>query len=167
MSSDIKLELGDCLEVLSDNSVDDNHIQTRHAPITLICDHCGKEFQRRYSYHKFLVEKRGIVKTYCSRSCKNIDQLAKLPNDLVARYENGESTCDIAATCNCSWSTVRRSLVKQGVKLRSRAWHMNTDKNPTKGKGHSDAAKKKISDAAIKQFSNPEARLRQAEITVL
>jgi G:T-mismatch repair DNA endonuclease (very short patch repair protein) len=130
----------------------------QHPAITLTCAHCNKQFARGYGYHKFMTEKYGTRKVFCGTDCKKKSQIFILPDDIVLRYENGESTQDIAADIGVTWGAVRNALLRKGVKLRSKTWHLNTSKNPTKGKGHTDAAKEKIRQSTILQFSDPKAR---------
>lgn len=61
---------------------------------------------------------------------------------------------------------IKALLLMSGVVLRSKTAHLLTEKNPTKGKGHTASAKAKIRAANAKQFENPIARQQAAERTI-
>lgn len=107
-----------------------------------------------------MTEKYGTKNIFCSQPCKKKFNVFVGDDELVARYENGESIQDIANSTGIKWATIRNGLLRKGVKMRSRAWHLSTDKNPTKGKGHTEEAKEKIRQANLLQFSDPQARER-------
>lgn len=126
--------------------------------VTLKCEQCGTEFQRYAPYHKHLTQSRGITRAFCSRSCKSASQQKAVPAEAIGLYEQGSSCSDIARAYGLSADQVRRFLVGSGITLRSRTAHLATDKNPTKGKGHSEATKAKLRAATLKQFANEANR---------
>lgn len=87
------------------------------------------------------------------------------PKEIVSLYDQGNSCTDIANRFDTTSDTVRKHLRNAGCMFRPFGWHMLTDKNPTKGKGHTPEAIAKIKVANKRQFANPEARAKAAERT--
>lgn len=87
------------------------------------------------------------------------------PKELVKLYKQGLDCPDIAKRYNVCSDTIRKELIKAGCKIRPIGSHLLTDKNPTKGKGHTLETKQKLREANKRQFAHPEARARHAEIT--
>lgn len=132
--------------------------QKKTTILTLTCDQCGKVFERKRSYHRYMTEKRGLTKTFCSSACGFADKEKPIPNSIIEEYQQGLSTFELGKKYGVSYSTIRNRLREAGIPLRHKASHLSTDKNPTKGKGHTEATRKKIRDANHRQFSNPANR---------
>jgi G:T-mismatch repair DNA endonuclease (very short patch repair protein) len=128
----------------------------RHPPIALTCERCGLQFNRRFSYHRYLTEKRGVKHAFCSRACKDRFEERAVYDDIADDYQRGLTLEEIANSHKVSAEAIRRRLIREGVTLRPR-WHPDRNQ-PTKGRGHTTAARMKISAATRKQFSNPAAR---------
>jgi hypothetical protein len=77
---------------------------------------------------------------------------------VIACYGKGLSAEDVGKNIGVCGAIVLRRLRKWGIAVRGRGDHMNTDRNPTKGKGHTEETKRKLRRITKKQFSNPEAR---------
>jgi len=96
-----------------------------------VCPICGKEFVARpYSV------KRGYGK-YCSRKCADIGRrrLRGYEKEVVEMYRSGLSLSSIARKFGVSEGTVRKLLMKQGIKIRSHSEAMFLrwkDKEPTR-----------------------------------
>lgn len=95
---------------------------------------------------------------YCSRRCRNESQKKALPESVIHEYNLGRSTSEIGQMHHVSRERVRRYLLASDVQLRSRTAHLLTDKNPTKSRGHSEATRARLRDAAARQFDSAEAR---------
>lgn len=135
----------------------------KHPPLVLTCDYCKQPFKRLYSYHKYLVEKRNITVKFCSYRCKSLSQNLDTKNGSIKDlYLSGKSLVEVGNILGVSSGTVRNRLKKMGVPMRSKTAHLFTNKNPTKGKGHTKETKEKIRQATKKQFANPENRLLAA-----
>lgn len=83
---------------------------------------------------------------------------------IIDEYKSGDSCQTIANKYGVCDQTIRHVLIKAGFPRRARGAHMSTDRNPTKGKGHTEAAKEKIREANRKQFSTQEARDNHASL---
>lgn len=138
----------------------------RCPPVELNCLHCNQPFFRRYSYHRFLIEKRGITDVFCSVECKNLHAVRQLPETIAADYLSGLSTIEIAKKYGVSWSTIRNRLIALNVPLRKKTDHLSTDKNPTKDKGHSKKTKDKLSEMTTARFKSVAARKVQSDATI-
>lgn len=126
--------------------------------VDLTCAHCSAIFQRVASYQRHLVDRRGITMAFCSRDCKDASQRAASFSGTAALYLSGESLAEVAQRFGVSADTIRRQLLKQGIPLRRRTAHLSTDRNPTKGKGHTESARAAIRAANQRQFDRPGAR---------
>ena len=117
----------------------------------LKCKECGKErYVPKCRVHSF---------KFCSVGCRNDSMRVPLDVDMVRElYESGKSTIEIGDLLGLSGAGVGKILKRNGVMLRSRTAHLVTDKNPTKGKGHTEETKQKLREIAKKQFSSKEAR---------
>ena len=119
--------------------------------ISFVCEICGKGYRGHHS--------RTENTHTCSRKCANKRMLKNIDDkEIVRLYWSGKSSIEIGKQMGVSWTTIVRRLRKNGISLRSRTAHLFTDKNPTKGKGHSEATKKKIRAAQKRQFSDPKMR---------
>jgi G:T-mismatch repair DNA endonuclease (very short patch repair protein) len=65
---------------------------------------------------------------------------------------------DIGKKIGVTGASIIKKLRRWGITVRDKGYWMSTDRNPTKGKGHADATKNKIREAAQKQFSDPKNR---------
>ncbi len=131
--------------------------------VSLECETCRVAFQRPLYYHRYLTEKQGITRTFCSLVCKNESERKPIPATAIDDYVSGLTLQEVGSKHNVSAELVRRFLIASGVNIRSRTAHLLTDKNPTRGKGHTEAAKAKIREANRKQFSNPANRALASE----
>src|ERR1035437_6342514 len=119
--------------------------------VEFICEICGNKYQGHHS-------RTGQTHT-CGRKCAserlrlNIDD-----NEIKHLYLGGMSTIEIGKKMGVSWATIANRLRKTGIPLRKRTAHLLTDKNPTKGKGHTEQTRKKMSAKSSAYFSNPKAR---------
>lgn len=119
--------------------------------IVFICKVCGNPYNGHHS--------RMEHTHTCGKICANKWLQKKLNNeDIIKMYQNGLSTIEIGEKLKVSWVTIARRLRNFNIVIRPRTAHLLTDKNPTKGKGHSEATKEKLRQLAIQQFKNPEAR---------
>lgn len=87
--------------------------------------------------------------------------------DVANRYLKGETLKELGDAYGISGETVRQHLLSLGVQLRSKSYHLSTEKNPTRGKGHRPDTIDKLRGMAVCQFSNPAARLRASELQIL
>jgi G:T-mismatch repair DNA endonuclease (very short patch repair protein) len=71
---------------------------------------------------------------------------------------------EIGAKLGVHWSSIRKHLLAQGVQPRPH-YRFSSDRNPTKGVGHSSITKAKLRAANEKQFADPTARERHALLT--
>ncbi len=126
--------------------------------IILTCEHCHHSFARSLSYHRHIVSKRGINRTFCSRPCRDQAQRIHIPPEAVQDYAGGLSLKELSRKYGSSAEHIRRFLLAHGATLRSRGAHLWTEKNPTRGKGHTEATKVKLRAANLKQFSDPANR---------
>lgn len=124
----------------------------------LTCGHCERPFLRRDSEVKHRARVAPGSPVFCSRKCRYEGLAVALPPTLPAEYVAGSTIAAIAQRYSVSAETVRHRLQRAGVKLRGRADHVRGDRNPTKGKGHSEATRALIREAARRQFATPGAR---------
>jgi G:T-mismatch repair DNA endonuclease (very short patch repair protein) len=128
--------------------------------ILVICKNCLRE-----TFVNPSVQNR----PYCNVRCWK-EHKSKLTNemfpieDISNDYLSGKSANEIAEKYNCTPHTILKQLRKYGIKIRSNTYHLSTDKNPTKGKGHTLEAREKIRAANKKQFSNPENREKHSQL---
>ncbi len=110
-----------------------------------------------------MTEKKGMKNAYCSRKCYSKSEMSPVPHVAIEEYVGGLTLQEVGARHNVSAETIRRTLLRAGIPLRKRSAHLLTDKNPTKGKGHTDATKAKIREANRRQFASEEARQGAAD----
>jgi G:T-mismatch repair DNA endonuclease (very short patch repair protein) len=116
--------------------------------VTLICSYCGVEYYKPNCWKN--------RSRFCSVKCRN---RKKIDSDAVSEmYNGGMSTIEIGKKFGVTGTTIIKILRGKGERIHGRGDHLYTDKNPTRGKGHTDETKKKLRDATIRQFSSQEAR---------
>ena len=155
------------------------HVKGQHAKT---CPVCGKKFNKKdniYCSMECYRKSRHVVSTcptcgqtfhapqwlhkkFCSRKCylnrSGVDTAL-----LIQEYRAGKSTIELSHEHGLTASAIAMRLHKAGIELRPGWLHLTTDKNPTKGKGHTEATKAKLRALAIQQFSSPEARQSASE----
>jgi G:T-mismatch repair DNA endonuclease (very short patch repair protein) len=133
--------------------------------VKLSCAYCAREFicsKKELDY----LERGGSTRRYCTRKCSALASRISLPDSIVERYLQGESCASLASFYSVSQEKVRKHILSTGTLLRNRiAWLLDhPERNPTRGKGHSEATRQKLREANEKQFSTPAARERHAEL---
>jgi G:T-mismatch repair DNA endonuclease (very short patch repair protein) len=133
--------------------------------VQLTCAYCSKPFVKDAKEFRYRVSK-GHKQFYCTRLCKNLSGRIRWPLDLEGRYLAGESGHSIGVSLGVSGSAVINHLRSIGVTIRNGYDWITTkpELNPTKGRGHSEAAKAKIRAANIRQFAIPGARQRHSDL---
>jgi len=112
------------------------------------CKYCNEKIKRY-----------GSPGIFCSRACKaDFEKSSWDIKKSISLYESGKSLNEVSLIFQVSRETIKKEFVNRGVDIRNKTDWLNTDKNPTKGKPRSEEVKRKLSVAATKQFSNPEAR---------
>jgi hypothetical protein len=88
----------------------------------------------------------------------------ELPDSVGEEYLKGATLLEIGNKHGVSSKVVRKKLKELQTPLRPRGWHLSEPgRNPTKGVGHTEATKRKLRAATIKQFSESGARERASE----
>lgn len=117
--------------------------------VNKICIECGNPFFRP----RKLSDKQWSGRKYCSKRCAGIRR--KISNDeLVARYQSGESSGDISKDAGVSATQVRRVLHSLGAEVRSLSAAISIShakpevkkkiSKTSTGRRHSESAKEKL-----------------------
>ena len=122
------------------------------------CFYCGAKVVR--------IPAQVLKHVYCSKVCMGLGKRSPLPPSLVAEYCAGASLMELGAKYHAAPKSLKKHLIGQGIAIRSKGAHMETDKNPTRGKGHTEETKAKLRAANAKQFADPAARQQAAERTI-
>lgn len=138
-------------------------VNKSYGSVSLVCETCGTTFERWKSQQRYLVETLGITRTFCSRECKNQSERKPIPPQAIDDYTSGMTLKEVGCKYGVSAEKIRKHLLASGVKPRSKTAHFSTDKNPTKGKGHTEATKARLRAMTIKQFSDPANRRLAAD----
>jgi len=137
---------------------------------TMPCGFCGNSFSYSNRYAAYRLRAGKSPPKYCSRECAWEDSRItskEFEAVCIRRYMEGESTIEIGKSMNVSWATIRNVLIRNGIKMRSKSERMSGDRNPTRGKGHTQETKDKLRDISIQYYKdNPEARDRARERTL-
>ena len=112
---------------------------------TKICERCGNYFLRNEKISKTQWESRRFCSKSCSAKKHDIDLTA-----IASRYQNGESSCDIAKSIAISDVHVIRLLKKMGITLRtaSDGKRLALSKPETRQKMREAATGRKLSESA-------------------
>lgn len=134
--------------------------------ITLVCAICAKDFIQKDSYYRRR-QKKGQTNFFCSQGCKNTyTKTIPLPDSIGEEYLQGDTLEQIGNRYGVTIVTVRDRLLKAGIPMRLRYAHILEGRNPLTGKKHTEEAKQKCRDAAIRQFSDPKAREEDSQRTI-
>jgi len=116
-----------------------------------VCPVCGNSFHR---HRATLVEG-----SCCSVGCCDKKKKKSVSDSSIAKmYVSGMSSIEIGCKTGMSQGGVIKRLRACGVKIRGRGDHLLTDKNPTRGKGHTDETRRKLREITLRQFESPRAR---------
>lgn len=87
--------------------------------------------------------------------------------DIVNRYNNGESTHQIAKDLGTNPTRIQRILIKQGVERRSKsdaqkvALENGVSVHPTQGRKRTEKEKEKISKGAVEFWDNADQKIKE------
>ena len=130
-----------------------SHTGRKREGVILVCDYCGVEYYKPNCWKN--------ISRFCSKECKNLGIRKEIDGSAVVEmYKSGMSSIEIGKKIGVTGKTIVKIIRGKGEKVHGRGDHLLTDKNPTKGKGHTEETKRKLREANKRQFSSQEARDR-------
>ena len=129
--------------------------------MTLVCDTCGKEFEREKTLHERR-QKQGRKAIYCSNAC-NRSNAKEWPSTLGEEYLAGASIPELARKYLASPKGIWDQLTRMGIQIRKVGRECITKPASWKGKPRPDDVKRRIGEAAREREGTPEARARQSQ----
>ncbi len=122
------------------------------------CQQCGIIFQQ-----KSFARNPGL---FCSPTCLHEHRRQALPvEDIIRLYQSGLTIYEIGKRFSVSGATIQYRLKTNGVARRDASTRFMGANNPMSGRTHTTESRQKIRAANAKQFSQPAARQRHAELT--